>query len=104
MDFVLELCGNKTHNRMTITLNSPAKHQLASSANAATEDKALAKRIFEEVMQKKCEYDTAECIWTDDNTVEITGLSGPAVHRFILELEKNGKDVSFERKMVIRIS
>lgn len=62
------------------------------------------KTMFENILKQKNEYDQAKVNWVDDQSVELKNVSNQCLHSFLLEAEKQGKDISFTKQTVITIS
>lgn len=89
---------------MTISMNSVFTHfkdQKNQEANVQHKD---LKKLLENVLKEKGEYEKANLNWIDDETVEVTDLSGLAIHSFVLRAEELGKNISFEKKTIVKIT
>ena len=50
-------------------------------------------------------FDTDKtCNWIDDQSIEVKDIPAGALHCFLLEAEKLGKSVGFEKRTVIKIA
>ena len=93
---------------MTITVNNIIKHRNASK-NVQTDSSDMVnslslKEIFKKELQKKGEYDENNVRWIDDETVEVTKVSGLALHSFALRAEEMGKDITYHKKTILKIN
>ena len=61
-------------------------------------------RIFEETLKAKGEYNLNEINWNGDDELEMEYLSQNALHTFILEAEKLGKKITYNKSLTIKIS
>ena len=61
------------------------------------------KDLFDQVMEERSET-TDKIKWIDDETVEVSGVSGACMHQFALRAEELGKEVSYQKKIFIKIS
>lgn len=89
---------------MTISLQSTiSKPSPCKNKNKATDSSGL-KAALENILRQKNEYDKAGINWIDDENVEIHNVSNPTLNCFLLEAERQGKDISFTKQTVITIS
>lgn len=92
---------------MTLTINSSCSQPNASKnigMNAESADNEILKGVLENVMKEKGEYDGSNLNWVDNDTVEVSCLSSLAIHSFVLKAEQLGKDVTYEKRVVIKIT
>lgn len=82
------------------TINKPSPSLKKSEAVHTPELKTM----FEKILKQKNEYDQAKVNWVDDQSVELKNVSNQCLHSFLLEAEKQGKDISFTKQTVITIS
>lgn len=82
------------------TINKPNPSLKKSKAVHTPELKTM----FENILKQKNEYDQAKVNWVDDQSVELKNVSNQCLHSFLLEAEKQGKDISFTKQTVITIS
>ena len=93
---------------MTITLNSvhsqpnPGKGQNQPHPSSGT--KHDLKALFNELLKETGEDNLTSSIWIDDETVDASKVSGMTLHRFTLLVTKLGKDVTYEKKTIIKIT
>ena len=88
-------------NTETILHPSPAK----DSQNIATQaDIVRPKEVLYQVLEQHGKLDQANLSWLDDDTIELSNISGPVLHSFVLRMEELGRDVSFDKKTIINIS
>lgn len=90
---------------MRITLNANYNHTVTDKQEGNSKNKTLInlKSLFAENLKNEVEHKKGSITWTDNESVEVTGVSLIALHRFILEAEKLGKSIRFEKKTVIEI-
>ncbi|MGB0522131.1 MAG: hypothetical protein ACPGJS_04185 [Flammeovirgaceae bacterium] len=92
---------------MTISINSVFKQNNANkTAGVDMPDNSEIdlKKMLEEALKENGETDTLSYKWVDDETVEVYNNRGLALHSFLLEVEKLGKDITFEKKTIIKIT
>ena len=101
--------NNHKLKRMSYFIETSEKeNQTSSATNNGVEQQAekvgsIPQELFSKILINQEEYDPSKFRWNDDNTVELKGISGSTVHKFVLELEEMGKAVTFERSLTIRI-
>jgi peroxiredoxin len=87
---------------MTITVNSIIKHRNASknvqADSSDTVNSLSLKEIFKKELEKKGEYNDSNIHWIDDETVEVTNVSGLAIHSFALRAEEMGQRYHLSQK------
>ena len=94
---------------MTVTVKSElhpttSNHlKVLRSSNSESQSDAQIKQLFEQVLKEKNAYHKEKMNWINESTVEITGVSGLALHSFVLRAEELGKTVSYEKKTIIKI-
>lgn len=96
-----------TRNIMIISQESTVLHpnpiKPNSNALPSTDDSKL-KELFIDVLKDKDEYDEAVVNWRDDETVEVNNISNMSLHSFLLKAEQMGKDITYTKKTIIKIS
>ena len=88
---------------MTITINSKFT-QPNGKSDRPTSNNVDLKPLFEKVLGEKGELDSSKVKWKDDETVELNSVSNMTLHSFLLEAEKLGKDVTYEKTTTIKIN
>lgn len=83
--------------------NNDLISEMDYSANE-TQSESTLKSLLEKVIREKDETTQQNYKWLDDGSVEVSCLSGMCIHSFTLEAEKLGKEISFEKKTIIRIA
>lgn len=61
-------------------------------------------KIFETTLKSKGEYNLDEISWNSDDELEMNYLSNNALHSFVLEAEKLGKKVTYQKSLTVKIS
>ena len=62
------------------------------------------KELFVDVLKNKNEYVEDQINWQNNETVSVSNVSSMALHSFVLEAEKLGKNITYTKKTVIEIS
>lgn len=70
----------------------------------AVKENSEVKKLFEKVLNEKGVDPTQGCKWIDGQCIEVDDLPPGALHAFLLEAEKLGKKVGFEKKTIITIA
>lgn len=83
----------------TVVQPSPKKNSVSE-----TENDSQLKKVFIDVLKSKNEYDESCIEWLDDETVSCNNVSTMSLHSFLLQAEKMGKDISYTKKTIIKIS
>ena len=86
---------------MTVSINSVIKHP-AAKQKQSNENVDLKELLNEIITEKSEAIENFE--WVDEDTLEVKSNKGFSLHTFILEAEKLGKNISFEKKMLIKIT
>ncbi len=89
---------------MTISLQSTINKPNPSTNKQKVVQTPELKNMFENILKQKNEYDKAQVNWVDDESVELKNVSNQCLHSFLIEAEKQGKDISFTKQTVITIS
>ena len=99
----------KEKNQITMSFTTNAVSAVsASTVNGTSTENGTTvvgnqlKELFDQVLIEKNEA-TSNLIWVDDETVEVTEVSGHCMHQFALRAEGLGKRVSYEKKIYIKI-
>jgi len=87
---------------MTISVNSVFKQNRDGKSEGQNPENL--KELFEAVLKEKNEYSSAEITWLDDETVEVSNISGLSLHSFVLRAEELGKNISYQKKTIIKIT
>lgn len=93
---------------MTVMINTSiangmmAKQSIADQ-NSSTE-KADLKQLLEKVLSDKGVDADKTCNWIDEQSIEVKDIPAGALHCFLLEAEKLGKSVGFEKRTIIKIA
>ena len=61
-------------------------------------------KLFESTLKEKGEYNLEELKWNGDDELELEYLSNNALYSFVMEAEKLGKKISFEKVHKIRVT
>lgn len=75
------------------------KHKREATKNAPS-----LQELFNETLKNKGEYPTAKIEELDGNKLEVQGVSQMALHSFILEAEKLGKQIKYTKTYSVKIS
>lgn len=94
---------------MTITVNTiftqaNAMKKLAEQPVIEPEAQPSLKEVFKRELEKKGVYDESKFRWIDDETVEVTNVPALALHSFTLRAEEMGKDISYSKQTIIKIT
>jgi hypothetical protein len=96
-----------TRNIMIISQESTVLHpnpiKPNNHAQPSTDDSKL-KELFIDVLKDKDEYDETAVNWRDEETVEVNNISNMSLHSFLLKAEQMGKDITYTKKTIIKIS
>ncbi|MEP2948441.1 MAG: hypothetical protein ABJO91_00415 [Ekhidna sp.] len=79
-----------------------AKTLQEKSMNFQNEELPLSE-VFKQELMKKGEYDESKIRWIDHETVEVTNISGLAIHSFALRAEEMGKDIEYNKQTILKI-
>ena len=96
-----------TNEELTIRVASSHYQESAMSQEqkiTARKDAPSLYKIFETTLQSKGEYNLDEIKWNSDDELEMSYLSNNALHSFVLEAEKLGKKVTYEKSLTVKIS
>ncbi len=114
MNYIFHICGRilKIHETMSFTIDTAPSPVTTSSNNGQSTSPAPSakvevtcdnlKELFEQVLTERQES-TTNLTWVDDETVEVTTVSGQCMHQFALRAEELGKEVSYQKKVFITI-
>ena len=88
---------------MTIKLQSTiTKESLCKDQNGC--DDSTLKAMFEDMLEGRTADDAAEISWVDDETVEVKNVSNLSLQKFLVEAERQGKDLTIEKRTFIKIA
>ena len=91
---------------MRVTLNANYSHIINSGFGKESNEKVdnqKLKEVYIHSLKQKSEYKDGLVVWKDNDNVEVSGVGALALYRFVLEAEKLGKNVRFEKKTIIQI-
>ena len=92
-----------------LTIKVASTHEQVSAMSEehkakARQGAASLHKLFEETLKAKGEYNLDEISWNGEDELEMQYLSQNALHSFILETEKLGKKVTYEKVLKVKIS
>ena len=96
-----------TNEELTIKVASSHFQDSPMSAEQkmdARKDAPSLYAIFESTLKSKGEYDLDQIKWNSDDELEMKYLSNNALHSFVLEAEKLGKKISYEKVLRVKVS
>lgn len=98
---------NIQKDELTLKVKSSISHPSSMSevqkAKKRNESDSLEK-LFQETIQSKGEGNPARIKRTASNELEIEGLSGMALHSFMLKAEQLGKNITYMKTLKIKIN
>jgi hypothetical protein len=108
MNSYSKLCTNIKKTDMVFIVNSFEEENQNDQElyfnNEAETKEAKHQEVLTEVITQMQDANGSKVNWVDSNTVEVSCLSGLCIHSFVLELEKLGKKVSYEKKTYLKIA
>ncbi len=99
------MCVPKNKQIMIITINSGLTQPKPSNANSLNAcDVEVLKQTLNNILEEKGEKNNAVLNWKDTDSVEVSGISNIALHKFMLKAEQLGKGIVYEKKTIIKIT
>ncbi|MGB3465572.1 MAG: hypothetical protein WBA74_09890 [Cyclobacteriaceae bacterium] len=87
----------------TSIANGIIAESVRQNMNSSEENNEI-RELFNKVLTEKG-IDSADNIkWIDNQNIEVNDLPPSALHTFLLEAEKLGKKIGFEKKTIIKIA
>ena len=70
----------------------------------ARQDAGTLYGVFEKALKENNEYDLDEITWNGEDELEMKYISSASLNAFMLEAEKLGKSISFEKVLKVKIT
>ncbi|MFZ9027739.1 MAG: hypothetical protein ACO2Z9_01925 [Crocinitomicaceae bacterium] len=96
--------GVKSNNEISINVNQEFYHAnpMSGKSNSSSNSSELKQFVTDYFKSKGMELSDED--WVSENEVKIQNIPGLALHSLALRAEEQGKNISYERTLTIKIS